>query len=79
MNRVEKARQAFIEYATYIGSDALAEEQAILSIGREHLPECARAVLDGGEPTEDYWDWLRSQTEEAQAEHDRENAAGYER
>lgn len=44
-------------------SDAIEFETATLSIGRELLPPCARAVLDRQEPTPDYWDFLVSQIE----------------
>lgn len=36
-------------------------EQQILSIGRELLPACAVKVLDGGQPTPEYWAFLLSQ------------------
>ena len=36
-------------------------ETACLSIGRNLLPACAVAVLDGGKPTPDYWAWLIEQ------------------
>ena len=75
---ITATRQAFIDCARACGSDPISEEQAILSIDREFLPPCALVVLDGGEPTEDYWAFLISQTEQAQAEHDREVAAGHE-
>ena len=71
-------REEFIALARSVGSDPIAEEQAILSIDRAFLPECALTVLDGGEPTADYWAFLISQTEQAQAEHEREIAAGHE-
>jgi hypothetical protein len=40
-------------------------ENDVLSIGREFLPECARAVLDGGEATEAYYEFLLGQFVEA--------------
>lgn len=43
---------------------AIDNEQAILSIGREHLPDHARRVLDGHKPTRAYWRWLIAQTTE---------------
>lgn len=45
-------------------ADAIAFEEQVLSIGREYLPECAHAVLDGGEANSDYWTFLASQIEE---------------
>jgi hypothetical protein len=72
------SRQTFVDLVRSIGSDPIAEEQAILSIAREFLPACALAVIDGAEPTEDYWAFLISQTEQAQEEHDREYQAGHE-
>jgi hypothetical protein len=38
-------------------------ESSVLSIGREFLPPCVLAVLDGGESTEEYWEFLASQIE----------------
>ena len=75
---ISAGRQAFIDCARACGSDPIAEEQGILSIDRAFLPPCVVAVLDGGEPTEDYWTFLVSQTEEAQVEHDRAVATGHE-
>ena len=72
------ARAEFFAYATEIGSTPIAEEHAILNAGREFLPACALAVLDGAEPTADYWAFLLAQTAEAQAEHDSEIKAGHE-
>ena len=66
------ARLEFVAKAEEVGSYAEAEETAILSVGREFLPACAIAVLDGGEPTAEYWAFLQSETEKAQSEHDAE-------
>ncbi len=75
----EAARIKFFEAAHACGSNPVSEENAILSVGNEFLPACAIAVRDKtAEPTAEYWDFLRSQTETAQAEHDAEIAAGYE-
>ncbi len=41
--------------------DLIDAEQSIMSIGRELLPASARAVLDGGEATPAYWEWLAEQ------------------
>ena len=76
--RTESARLEFAEFARSVGSDAHAEETAILKDDRSTLPDCVLAVLDGGEKTEDYWMALQSETERAQAEHDAENASGHE-
>lgn len=54
-----------VQYARFceaIGLDPISEEQAILSAGREFLPDCAQAVLAGGEATEGYWAFLAEQT-----------------
>lgn len=42
---------------------ALEFESNCLSIGRSLLPDCVIAVLDGAEPTEEYWSWLIEQVE----------------
>lgn len=79
MNNPETARLAFIAAARECGSDPIVEENAILNVGREFLPPFAITVLDKtGEPTAEYWDWLTDSVNEAQAEHDREIAAGRE-
>lgn len=38
-------------------------ENQILSAGRMLLPPCAVAVLDGGEPSDEYWQFLAEQFE----------------
>lgn len=76
--RIDRAREAFIATVKACGSDPMAEETAILSVGREYLPEFARVVQGGGEATAEYWEWLREQTKQAQAEHDREYVEGHE-
>jgi hypothetical protein len=38
-------------------------ETRALSIGNEFLPECARTVRDGGDPTPAYWTWLCGQVD----------------
>lgn len=73
-----EARAVFVAYCREIGSDEVAEENAILSVGREFLPPCAIAVLDGADGTAEYFEWLHAQTHEAQQQHDREIAASYE-
>lgn len=77
-DRAEGARLAFVTACEAAGTTAIAEENAILSAGDEFLPSCALAVRRGAEPTAEYWDWLRAQTEQAQAEHDAWVAAGHE-
>jgi hypothetical protein len=42
-------------------SVAVNTEDYILSCGRECLPGCAIAVLDGAQPTADYWAFLLEQ------------------
>ncbi len=71
-------RTEFTDLARSVGSDPIAEEHAALNIGREFLPEFAIVVLDGGEPTPEYWDWLADSVQQAQNEHDAEVAAGHE-
>jgi hypothetical protein len=39
-------------------ADAIEYEERVLSIGREFLPACAIAVLDGGKATAAYWRFL---------------------
>jgi hypothetical protein len=56
------------------GTDAIAFENQALSIGREFLPPCALAVLDGAEGTSEYWDWLCEQETDAAEEWAREQA-----
>ena len=75
---IVKARAAFRATAEECGSDAVSEEQAILSVGREFLPPCALAMLDDGTESAAYYEWLTEQVEAAQAEHDAEVAAGHE-
>ena len=67
-------RAAFFALCEECGTDPVTEEQAILSVAREFLPPEALAVLDGGEPTLAYWEFLAGQTAQAQAEHDAEYA-----
>ncbi len=78
MDKIQRARCTYAAYCTEIGTDAVTEENAILSIGREFLPACALAVLDGYGATVEYYEWLMGQTRQAQDEHDREYAAGHE-
>jgi hypothetical protein len=39
------------------------ENSVIQAIEREHLPDDALAVVDGGDGSAAYWDWLASQVE----------------
>lgn len=57
---MDQTEQTWREVA---GSQAVELEQQFLSIGRAFLPQCAIGVLDGGEPTAEYWQWLCSQVE----------------
>jgi hypothetical protein len=75
---VNTSRRAWLDAVEACGSDPITEENAILQIGREFLPECALVVHDGGEATVEYYEWLLTQTEQAQAEHDAEISAGHE-
>jgi hypothetical protein len=68
---LETARAEFASFCAQIGSTDVDEENAILSVGREHLPPCAIAVIeDRDAATEQYYEWLLSQTAQAQAEHE---------
>ena len=76
---VTSARRAYCDYCLSLGTTAMAEENAALSIGREFLPTCALAVLDDSDAaTVEYYQWLTDGTAAAQAEHDAEYAAGHE-
>ena len=76
---VAVSRQRFVDACVDAGSDPITEENAILQVGREFLPEFALAVLhETNEPTAEYWAWLTESVEQAQAEHDAEIAAGHE-
>lgn len=44
------------------------EEHQILSVGREFLPACAIAVLDGEPATPEYREWLADQLEQMDSE-----------
>ena len=74
---IESARTAYAVLCASFGTDVTAEENAILSVGREFLPPCALAVLaDRDAATVEYYEWLTMQTQQAQDEHDAEYAAG---
>ena len=76
---VEAARREYVTFCANLGTDAVSEENAILSIGRESLPPCAIAVLDDRESaTVEYYEWLTKQTQTAQDKHDAEIRAGHE-
>lgn len=53
------------DYEALVGSShaAIAFENEVLSIGEEHLPPSARAVLKGKRPTAAYWRFLSRQFE----------------
>ena len=42
-------------------SEAIRFEDHVLDSGHTHLPECAKAVMQGHEPTSEYWDFLLRQ------------------
>jgi hypothetical protein len=72
-------RAEYSKLCDSIGTDITTEQDAILNaIPREMLPACAVAVIDGGEATGEYWDFLAEQTVIAQNEHDAEVVAGHE-
>jgi len=76
---LDAARAEYAALCESLGTDQVAEENALLSIGREHLPPCAIAVLeDRDAATVEYYDWLTSETQAAQDAHDAEVAAGHE-
>lgn len=51
------------QYVELVGSeaDAIEQENAALSIGREFLPPLVQAVVDGQSPEPFYWNWLAKQ------------------
>lgn len=75
---LKHARANFIVLCEKFGSDHVAEENAILSIGREFLPPCAIEVLDNKTESVEYYQWLANQTTAAQDEHEQDIAAGHE-
>ncbi len=68
-------REDYEAVCEHCGTTIEAETGALLSIGRTQLPPEALAVLDGAQPTSDYWYWCAGQTVEAQDECDREAGA----
>jgi hypothetical protein len=46
--------------------NSLEFQEYVLQAGEEFLPYCALAVLDGEEPTSEYWDFLLQQLEESE-------------
>lgn len=58
----QAARTAFVEICALAGSDTVAQENAALSVGREHLPEHALKVLGKQDLTareeREYYEWL---------------------
>lgn len=79
MQTVSAARNTFANYCREIGSDPVSEENAILSVGLEHLPQCARDVIANPDAaTVEYYNWLLEQTRISQDEHDAEYNAGHE-
>lgn len=81
-NASQVARTAFVEICALAGSTTVAEENAALSIGREHLPEYAIKVLDKQELTareeREYYEWLTESVQTAIDEHSAELATGHE-
>jgi hypothetical protein len=62
MDSTITTREAYL--ALFASTAAAVEfENQALSIGREFLPASARRVLDGADPTPEYWSWLASQLE----------------
>lgn len=56
------AYQAYLDVCTSAGTDPIAAENMVLSIGREFLPLCARLVLEGRHSaTAEYWQWLANE------------------
>jgi len=48
--------------------DAVEFEETILQCAREFLPACALVVINGDEPTEEYWAFLYAQRQEWEAD-----------
>jgi hypothetical protein len=78
----QQARTAFVEICALAGSDVVAEENAILSIGREFLPEFALKVLDkidlSAREEIEYYEWLTDSVQAAMDEHANTLACGHE-
>ena len=51
-------RDDFVSLCRSTITDPIAEENAILSIGLQFLPACAREVLAGRPATSEYWAFL---------------------
>lgn len=47
-------------------SEALLFEDRVLDSGLTHLPSCAKDVMEGQEPTSEYWDFLIGQLESSE-------------
>ena len=60
-------REQWIEAAGGL-KQAVEYESRTLNIGREFLPACALAVLDGGEGSPEYWAWLADSFTETTSE-----------
>lgn len=59
--RTHEARDEFRALCEARGLSPEEQETAILSIGSEFLPPCARSVRDGGAAGLAYWEWLLEQ------------------
>ena len=58
-----EARGARLDYLEAFGGDSRTAgdfEDKVLAEGRDSLPAVAQSVLDGSEPTEAYWRWLKA-------------------
>lgn len=58
---LREAQVSFAAFCKLLGLTAHNEEEAVLNAGREFLPRCAIKVLDGGEPTLEYYEFLTHQ------------------
>jgi hypothetical protein len=71
LDPVTIARRTYRDICRQFGTDAVTEENAILSVDPKLLPPCALAVLlDSDAATVEYYDWLVDQTARSQAEHE---------
>lgn len=62
-----RPKSAKAKYFDLAGSTTAAVEfeESVLQSGREFLPACALAVLDGEQPTDEYWDFLSTELNKA--------------
>lgn len=59
------ANMSRANYITTVGSlsDGADFEKRVRSAGKNFLPKCIQSVIDGAEPTTQYWDYMLAQWE----------------